>query len=176
MLLLILPAILASIVRANDVPMVSTSSGKLNGFAPRPNVHAWLGIPYAKAPVGNLRFASPAPLNYRERDVVRDSFESSPGNFQVNPQAPLADRAAGYAEDENVLSINIVWLFIRSLGSIDANIFIVETFRCPRWTPLFYQVLHTCMRLTLKGVQARLVINMQPSLSIDTYTYVSIER
>jgi para-nitrobenzyl esterase len=37
------------------------SSGKIVGFNHDENTYAWLGIPYAKAPVGNLRWMAPRP-------------------------------------------------------------------------------------------------------------------
>jgi para-nitrobenzyl esterase len=36
-----------------------TTSGELIGFADRSNTHAWLGIPYASAPVGTQRWRAP---------------------------------------------------------------------------------------------------------------------
>ena len=38
-----------------------TQSGEVIGFADSYNTHAWLGIPYAKAPVGELRWRAPQP-------------------------------------------------------------------------------------------------------------------
>ena len=39
----------------------ATKSGKVVGFIEDNNTHAWLGIPYAKPPVGELRWKAPRP-------------------------------------------------------------------------------------------------------------------
>ena len=40
-----------------------TSSGEVIGFEEDNGCHAWLGIPYAQAPVGGLRWKAPQPLS-----------------------------------------------------------------------------------------------------------------
>jgi len=40
--------------------IVSTKQGQLRGIA-ADSIYAWKGIPYAKAPVGDLRFRAPQP-------------------------------------------------------------------------------------------------------------------
>ncbi len=39
-----------------------TPAGSVEGFIDQHNAHAWLGIPYAQAPVGDLRWRAPRPL------------------------------------------------------------------------------------------------------------------
>ncbi|MFX1371745.1 MAG: carboxylesterase/lipase family protein [Promethearchaeota archaeon] len=39
--------------------IVEISSGKINGFATSNNTYTWLGIPYAKPPIGDLRWKPP---------------------------------------------------------------------------------------------------------------------
>lgn len=51
----------AGLVRA-AVPVVQTSSGKVQGKAVSNKTNAYLGIPYAQPPVGPLRFLAPKPL------------------------------------------------------------------------------------------------------------------
>ncbi len=40
-----------------------TESGRVDGFEEDNGSHAWLGIPYAKAPVGELRWKAPVPAD-----------------------------------------------------------------------------------------------------------------
>ena len=44
-----------------DETLISTPSGSLAGFVDRRGAHAWLGIPYAAAPVGTGRWRAPQP-------------------------------------------------------------------------------------------------------------------
>ena len=46
---------------ADDSPTRQLSQGKLVGFADEHNTYAWLGIPYAQPPVGDLRWKAPRP-------------------------------------------------------------------------------------------------------------------
>lgn len=90
------------------IPIVNTTSGLLRGFSPIPNVNAYLGIPFAQPPVGDLRFAPPQPLNVTNSSEIRDCYHSSPGCFQLGVVTAFLDRATGIAESEDVLSINLV--------------------------------------------------------------------
>ena len=47
--------------RLPDAPAVRVSAGTLNGVMVNDNIHAYLGIPYAAAPVGPLRWRAPRP-------------------------------------------------------------------------------------------------------------------
>lgn len=62
LLLLLLPYVLSSSLPIEHELIVTTKSGKVQGkLLPTPDgeVRAFLGIPFAKPPVGNLRFRHP---------------------------------------------------------------------------------------------------------------------
>lgn len=92
----------------HKVPIINTTSGVLRGFTPYPNVHAYLGIPYAQPPVGELRFAPPQPFKVDNASGPRDCYASSPGCFQLTYITAFSDRSTGTAESEDMMSINIV--------------------------------------------------------------------
>ena len=91
-----------------QVPTVKTTSGLLRGFTPYPNVFAYLGIPYAQPPIGDLRFAPPQPFRVNNASTTIDCFSVSPGCFQLGFISAFSDRETGIAESEDSLSINIV--------------------------------------------------------------------
>jgi len=79
--------------------VVSTKQGLLRGVA-ADSVYAWKGIPYAKAPIGDLRFRAPQPpVSWQG---VRDA--SKMGN--VAPQNRRATNEAN-KRNEDCLSLNI---------------------------------------------------------------------
>lgn len=55
-----LSSTLAAAALAQDMPVVETASGKLQGFV-QDSAVAFFGIPYAAAPVGRLRYRAPQP-------------------------------------------------------------------------------------------------------------------
>ena len=64
--------------------IVETKNGKvqgLHGWDPR--IAVFKGVPYAKPPVGKLRFRSPQPLD--NWDGVRQCFDYAPVSFQYTP-------------------------------------------------------------------------------------------
>jgi para-nitrobenzyl esterase len=68
--------------------VITTRHGRLRGLALGP-VTAWLGVPYAAPPVGDLRFRAPQPVTpwTGERDATRFGHAAP----QLSPETPLAE-------------------------------------------------------------------------------------
>lgn len=79
--------------------VVTTAYGKLRGTTDG-NVYVWKGIPYAKAPVGTLRFRSPQPPEKWEG--VKDATLFGASSPQVE-----SDFSRNSVQDENCLFLNI---------------------------------------------------------------------
>src|SRR5690349_24975412 len=62
----------------------TTPSGELIGGASRYDAHAWRGIPYAKPPVGNLRWRAPQPAP--PWTGVREAITAGPPCLQYASQ------------------------------------------------------------------------------------------
>jgi acetylcholinesterase len=92
--------------RSDDLSLiVRVTAGRLRGLNISPDVRGWLGIPYADAPVGRLRFSRPKQLRPWDRDFIRDAFKQpnacpqTPdeffGNFsgsqQLNPNTRISE-------------------------------------------------------------------------------------
>jgi para-nitrobenzyl esterase len=81
-------------------------SGKLVGFADSYNTYAWLGIPYAKAPVGELRWKAPKPAVHWGSTLQATDY----GNSCIQLAGPLAgveDDGKEIVGNEDCLSLNI---------------------------------------------------------------------
>ncbi|MFY0674808.1 MAG: carboxylesterase family protein [Bacteroidia bacterium] len=62
-LILVLPIFIISFIYKNDPVIISTKQGKIEGLVTADGqVEKYLGIPYAKPPVGELRWKAPQPL------------------------------------------------------------------------------------------------------------------
>lgn len=88
--------------------IVTTTAGPVRGFRDGP-VSKFLGVPYAAAPVGSLRFMPPVPP--RSWTGVRDATRPGPNAPQVvrdlgslNP-VPLV--GAGWSKGDDYLSVNV---------------------------------------------------------------------
>jgi acetylcholinesterase len=99
----------------NDPLVITTDKGKVRGLVLSSHtgkkVDAWLGIPYAQPPVGQLRFRHPRPIDKWEGiknattppnscvQIVDTVFGDFPGALMWNPNTPLS---------EDCLYINVV--------------------------------------------------------------------
>jgi carboxylesterase type B len=82
-------------------PTVTTQHGILNGLqCPSTDVKQFLGIPFAKPPVGHLRFAAPQPFN--QSYGIRDATKAPPSCQQFNA---IGGESEPWSED--CLYINI---------------------------------------------------------------------
>src|SRR5690554_5028719 len=117
MRLLLLAVLLALLSPAAGQPVpvpdcsgatAATASGDVCGLAVMRDgrtVNAWLGIPYAEAPVGDLRWAEPQPVQAWS-DVLT---ATSPGNICPQPPNPLRVQGAAAPADqsEDCLYLNV---------------------------------------------------------------------
>lgn len=100
MLCLSPPACLAT--GQGDRPVVSTASGKVEGIKIKNGVLAFLGIPFAQPPKGDLRFAP--PVEVAPWEGVRDATHSAP----MAPQpVDASDPEADFTQDEACLNLDI---------------------------------------------------------------------
>jgi carboxylesterase type B len=73
---------------AQDPTQIKASSGTVRGYSPYPSIRAYLGIPYAQRPIGNLRFA-PEPITAPASDTIDGtSFGSSCYQFNLKALVP----------------------------------------------------------------------------------------
>lgn len=76
---------------AQDTLLRQTDRGPIQGFRPDPHTNAWLGLPYAQAPVGPLRWHAPqpAPAWHEPRDATAFSPPcSQPQLVGAGPNTP----------------------------------------------------------------------------------------
>lgn len=74
----------ASTAVAQNAPTVKTNNGTLQGVrCSSANVNSFLGIPYAQAPLGRLRFAPPEPFN--KTYTLQDATQPPPACVQFYP-------------------------------------------------------------------------------------------
>ena len=76
---------------------VLTTSGVVQGTDDG-SITSFLGVPFAEAPVGDLRFAEPEPYDCREGVLVADAFA---------PVCPQADDDGVFDGDEDCLYLNV---------------------------------------------------------------------
>ncbi len=79
------------------------AAGDIVGFADRHGTYAWLGVPFAQAPAGDLRWRAPRPL--APWQGTRTALAYSPGCMQLNGFAILDKHATTGSEDCLYLNI-----------------------------------------------------------------------
>lgn len=102
-------SILAFVIPSgSQVGVVNTGYARYQGNRTLPNTVAYLGIPYAEPPVGNLRFRAPLPLN-----TTRLVLESAGKTIDATQypefciQGTTGGGDAGGAGSEDCLKVNI---------------------------------------------------------------------
>jgi carboxylesterase type B len=87
---------------SNRVPVIKTTSGKLQGISLSDKTNGYLGIPYAAPPVGDLRFLAPRELN--TPSVSRNATSFGPACVQL---PYLSATLPSVAESEDCLTVNV---------------------------------------------------------------------
>lgn len=82
--------------------VVTTSSGKVAGFQTDNGVTAFLGIPFAQPPKGELRFAPPVPVQPWSGVRPATNF-----GFSCPQGKDISEPASLLAQDEDCLTLNI---------------------------------------------------------------------
>ena len=85
-----------------DKPIVATQSGKVEGIQTKNGVLAFLGIPFAQAPKGDLRFAPPVEVVPWEG--VRDATHAGTSAPQMLDDLEPSSK---FAQDEDCLNLDI---------------------------------------------------------------------
>ena len=108
----------ASSGQAQSALQVKTASGVVEGKEMGP-VHAFLGIPYAAPPVGDLRWKPPVPV--AKWDGVRKATEFGSHCMQTNVYGDMVFPDPGQSED--CLSLN-VWVPEKAQGKLPVMVWI----------------------------------------------------
>ena len=87
---------------AADSCTVKTRYGTFNGFVDENGVKTWLGIPYAKPPVGNLRWQAPQPLQPSYK-----SFDAKKFGFTAMQTVDDRETSSIRPQSEDCLTLNI---------------------------------------------------------------------
>ncbi|MFK8397778.1 carboxylesterase/lipase family protein [Pseudomonas sp. BGr12] len=88
-------------------PIVKVNEGKLQGtYSEKDGLYKFLGIPYAKAPVGKLRFKAPVPAEHWAG--VKDTTKFGPVSAQAfDEHEGTMEEFGGDLTNEDSLSLNI---------------------------------------------------------------------
>ena len=112
-----LSALLFASLAHAAIDAVRTDAGVVVGI-PRPgSVVAYLGVPYAAPPVGNLRWRPPQPLVYRNADWKADHFGTSCMQNQTGSRLPWTEEFMTQGPiGEDCLYVN-VWTAARNASA-----------------------------------------------------------
>ena len=91
-----------SSIQAANPCTVKLRQGIYNGFVNEPGIQTWLGIPYAKPPVGNLRWHAPEKLDASDKEFDAKKFGYSPMQLIDD-----TEEASFWPQSENCLTLNI---------------------------------------------------------------------
>ena len=100
---LMAPVVSGQTVRRRVAP-IQTTGGLLAGMVLPSGVKAWLGIPYAKPPVDELRWRPPQPMQWRG---IWDADRKMPECIQVLRPHDINNYFGEEASSENCLYMNI---------------------------------------------------------------------
>ena len=84
---------------------VQTVSGPILGVAAEDGLKQFHGIPFAEPPIGELRWAPPAPA--QPWVAVRDASKAGPACMQPQGQGGSFYGASGFEMDEDCLTLNV---------------------------------------------------------------------
>ena len=90
------------VAQAAEPCRIQTRYGIYNGFVDKQGVQTWLGIPYAKPPVGALRWHAPEPLEPSNKEFNAKKFGASP----LQDRDPV-EPASLLKQSEDCLTLNI---------------------------------------------------------------------
>jgi para-nitrobenzyl esterase len=89
----------------DDALIVRTTSGKVRGFHDAHDTIAWKSIPYARPPIGKLRWS--APKSPRPWHGVRQAIHDPTPCTQFETLASFASNVANVIGDEDCLYLNV---------------------------------------------------------------------
>ncbi|PKX90586.1 carboxylesterase family protein [Aspergillus novofumigatus IBT 16806] len=101
-------SMLAATLEALPDIVVRTQQRIFYGVTVHDKVDAYLGIPYAKPPLGDLRFRPPQPLDIDDDHTIVNATQFGPVCYQFRYKTVLGDNVAPTTpESEDCLSLNI---------------------------------------------------------------------
>ena len=95
------PAYAESEAAESDCPVIETLHGAVQGICAENGVFEYLGIPYAKAPVGNLRFKAPQECD--DWEGILEAAKKAPDPVQ----AGVSDHPERFSEDCLYLNVYV---------------------------------------------------------------------